>query len=478
MRRTVCTEPGRQLPPWSSPRPYRRRLAMALLGLGLGAGQFSTASAEGTLLDAAHHDTASVTRHSPVVRAIQAVEPAVVNIQGNKTVPASDSRGLGSGKQEVNGMGTGVIIDPRGYIVTNLHVVQDVAKIEVTLADGTETMAKLLNFDPETDLALIKVDVPRELPVIPIGSSHDLMRGETVVAIGNPFGYQHTVTVGIVSALHRNIPVNGTQEYRDLIQTNADINPGNSGGPLVNIEGQVIGINVAVRVGAQGIGFAIPIDAALDVMADLVAASNRHDLSHGLSLENRQAEDHREARVAEVTFASSTSDLKILPGDVLLTLDGRTIRSRLDSELSLLGHKPGDEVDVAFVRDGLTHHQRLKLARVGEPDTDADLAREAWEKLGVQLMVASKSQMHGMRDKYSGGLKVTKIRPGSPAARERLQVGDVIVGVLNWQTPNRDSLAWVMKNDEFQATTNPKFYLIRNDEVHYVTMRLGTGKAR
>ncbi len=237
-------------------------------------------------------------RISPVVRAIKHAEPAVVNIQGNKTVSSNSSNG--TGKQEVNGMGTGVIIDSRGYIITNLHVVQDVSRIEVTLADGTITTAKMLNYDPDTDLALIKINVDKALPVIPIGSSHDLMRGETVVAIGNPFGYQHTVTVGIISALHRNIPVNGSQEYRDLIQTNADINPGNSGGPLVNIDGKVIGINVAVRVGAQGIGFAIPIDAALEVMADLVADSNPDSVAHGISLETVHHEQHTQTRVASM----------------------------------------------------------------------------------------------------------------------------------------------------------------------------------
>ena len=129
---------------------------------------------------------------------------------------------------------------------------------------------------------LFRSPTQKDLPTIQFGTSSDLMRGETVVAIGNPFGYQNTVTQGIISALHRDIPVNGTQEYKNLIQTNADINPGNSGGPLLNLEGEVIGINVAVRVGAQGIGFAIPIDSALEVMANLVASLHREPVDHGL----------------------------------------------------------------------------------------------------------------------------------------------------------------------------------------------------
>ena len=203
-------------------------------------------------------------RNTPIVQAIQKAESAVVNIQGNKTITNSSASGQPT-RQEVNGMGTGVIIDRRGYIVTNYHVVDDVARIEVTLADGTTAIAKLINYDPVTDLALIKIKTDRDLPVIRVGASESLLRGETVIAIGNPFGYQNSVTVGIISALHRDIPVNGSQQYNDLIQTNADINPGNSGGPLLNIDGEVIGINVAVRVGAQGIGFAIPMDTAVEV---------------------------------------------------------------------------------------------------------------------------------------------------------------------------------------------------------------------
>ncbi|MBU6176046.1 MAG: trypsin-like peptidase domain-containing protein, partial [Planctomycetes bacterium] len=197
-------------------------------------------------------------RSTPIVQAIKKAEPAVVNIQGNKIV-TNTTNGVPT-RQEVNGMGTGVIIDRRGLIITNYHVVDAVEKIEVTLADGSTFIARLINYDPETDLAMIKINADRDLPVIQVGRSDDLLRGETVIAIGNPFGYQNTVTVGVISALHRNIPVNGSQEYTDLIQTNADINPGNSGGPLLNIDGEVIGINVAVRVGAQGIGFAIPVD--------------------------------------------------------------------------------------------------------------------------------------------------------------------------------------------------------------------------
>ncbi len=295
-------------------------------------------------------DTKLANRRSQIVVAIERAESAVVNIQGNKTISTATA-GAGTVKQEVSGMGTGVIIDRRGYIVTNLHVVQDVPKIEVTLPTGETSIARLLNYDLDTDLALIKVESSKDLPVIPFGTSHDLYRGETVIAIGNPFGYQNTVTVGVISALHRNVPVNGTQEYRDLIQTSADINPGNSGGPLINVNGEVIGINVAVRVGAQGIGFAIPIDSAVEVMADLVAANRDSSVDHGLVLEKAHSSHETRWRVkalrgSEVQLTSSRRTEAVLPaddssdqikvGDHLLAVAGSRTPVRLALELALL----------------------------------------------------------------------------------------------------------------------------------------------
>jgi len=417
-------------------------------------------------------------RLSPVVRAIRNVEAGVVNIQGNKTISTSSAGSNGTGKQEVNGMGTGVIIDPRGYIITNLHVVQDVSRIEVTLVDGTVTEARMLNYDPDTDLALIRINVDRTLPVIPMGTSNDLMRGETVIAIGNPFGYQHTVTVGIVSALHRNIPVNGSQEYKDLIQTNADINPGNSGGPLVNVDGKVVGINVAVRVGAQGIGFAIPIDAAIEVMADLVAASHREELTHGLELHTAHSDNGIEILVDEVVKAVATNGTdQVKPGDILLSMGGVPISNRLDTELCLLGKEQGDELDVQLQRSGETHQIRLVLKGASKSSEDS-LIREAWEKLGIRLSPVPKHAVQSAGEKYSGGLKVSEVRPGSAAAREKIVPGDIIVGILNWQTPSLAALSWVLNREEFANTPTAKFYVVRNNQTYWFAMKVSELKSR
>jgi serine protease Do len=424
-------------------------------------------------------------RVSPVVRAIRNCEAAVVNIQGNKTVAtaATTAGGVSPGRQEVNGMGTGVIIDPRGYIITNLHVVQDVSNIEVTLSDGTVSIAKLLNYDPDTDLALIRIPTDKALPVIPMGSSHDLMRGESVIAIGNPFGYQHSVTVGIISALHRNIPVNGTQEYRDLIQTNADINPGNSGGPLVNIEGRVIGINVAVRVGAQGIGFAIPIDAACEVMADLIAAAAAKDLSLGITVETKYNESRTSAVVHSVNNASvnsvkSDSDLAV--GDVIESINGREVHSRLDALLCLVDQQSGDSLPIIVKRDGQSLASSLSLISTTTSRADEALAKDTWERLGVKLVAVPKSSVQSGvgSEKFSGGLKVVEVRSNSPAAREKITRGDIIVGIMAWQTPNLKALSWILDNEEFAASPSAKFYVYRDNQFWTAAMKVGNQRVR
>lgn len=207
----------------------------------------------------------------------------MVNIRGEKTVSSLGEQASGvTPGRKVNGMGTGVVIDARGYILTNFHVVDGVREINVTLADGQAHVARLAARDSETDLAVIKIDTDRPLPVIHLGTSSDLMPGESVIAVGNAYGYEHTVTRGIVSALHRAVQVSDAQFYDDLIQTDASINPGNSGGPLLNIDGDMIGVNVAVRAGAQGIGFAIPIDTAIAVAGRLLAESTQTGVWHGI----------------------------------------------------------------------------------------------------------------------------------------------------------------------------------------------------
>ena len=436
--------------------PSLLRYASVAIGLTL---CFGTVSAQATDPSA---------RVSPIVRAIQRAEAAVVSIQGNKVVATASASGTGS-KQEVNGMGTGVIIDRRGYIITNLHVVEDVGRIEVTLSDGSTAIAKLLNYDPETDLALIKIPAVKELPTIQFGTSSDLMRGETVVAIGNPFGYQNTVTQGIISALHRDIPVNGTQEYKDLIQTNADINPGNSGGPLLNLDGDVIGINVAVRVGAQGIGFAIPIDSALEVMANLVASVRREPVDHGLEL-TRSFESGQGKLMLRSDKPQESNSQALHACDIVEKVNGMPVHTRLDVELALLESRPGELAEISIARGESRINQSLQLKSIGSNVPEAAVAKLAWEQIGIRVVPVAVSEVASINEDYRGGLKITEVRPGSPAARNRLMVGDIIVGIMEWQTVNMENLQWILASPNFKQGSASKYYVIRKRQQLMVAM--------
>lgn len=440
---------------------------LSLLGLSLCLPSASVFAEEHTSL-----------RHTTTVRAIQAAEPAVVNIEGNK--PANPAA---ADSQQVNGMGAGVIIDSRGYILTNQHVVQDVGRIEITLHDGTRYIGRLIGRDTDTDLALVKVSAKTPLPVIRCGTSSDLMRGERVIAIGNPFGYHHTVTEGIVSALHRDIPVNGTQNYPDLIQTDASINPGNSGGPLLNADGEMIGINAAVRIGAQGIGFAIPVDKAIEIAADMIAQHRRGTFESPVSVSTQYSDGT--ARV-EVVRATGT-DLQ--RGDVLRQIANHPIRTRLDFELALLDQLADAELSVDVERSGSRFTSKLSpasrsvsstvaLGSASPASSNASAARaqlaststvqdQVYRTLGLRLEVADGGRVRQNDASYKGGLQVVAVRHGSPAYAAQIQTGDVLVGLLEWQTPNWDDLAWILKADEFKATRSPKFHIMRGKEVFW-----------
>jgi len=233
-------------------------------------------------------NTAAFNRKTPVVIAVSKVSPAVVNISSEYQLrnrpnpfgfdldPFFDNffkdffDPYVPRQQKRYSLGSGVIIDgKRGYILTNSHVVEKTTKIKITLKDGRQFDGHLVGADPDSDLAVVKIESDNPLPSIKMGNSDDLMIGETVIAIGNPFGFSHTVTTGVISALGRSIRTSDTI-YRDFIQTDASINPGNSGGPLLNINGELIGINTAIYAKAQGIGFAIPINKARRIIKDLI----------------------------------------------------------------------------------------------------------------------------------------------------------------------------------------------------------------
>jgi len=414
-------------------------------------------------------------RRSPVVLAVHRARPSVVNINGEKTLSDTDAGPLGEKSRRVNGMGTGVIIDERGYIITNFHVVDGVRQIQVTTADQETYLARLVSHDPKTDLAIIKIDAEAPLPVIDLGTSRDLMTGETVIAVGNAYGYEHTVTLGIISALHRSVQVSETQRYDDLIQTDASINPGNSGGPLLNIDGQMVGINVAVRAGAQGIGFAIPVDKVLSVAAELLSTRRVKNLWHGVVARWDERGNQPAVVVASLEENSPASAAGLQPGDVIRAVDHQHVAHPLDLERALLGQQAGDAVKLEVLRGGEQLSLNLVLASPPRPRRLTP-AEQVWEVLGLRLEPMPAQQFRQLRSRYHGGLRVVEVRPDSPAAEQGMKRGDVLVGMHIWETLSLENVAYVLNRPDLKSLLPLKFYVMRGTKPLYGYFELEAGK--
>ncbi len=424
----------------------------------MGCTRFSVLVAAGLCAAAALSEaTAAESRRTAIVRAIEGARDSVVNIHGQKVVSGGDEGG--GENRRVNGMGTGVVIDPRGYVVTNYHVVEGVRRIEVTLASGKTVSATLVSHDPRTDLAVIKVAHDAPLPVITIGTSSDLMIGETVLALGNAFGYEHTVTRGIVSALHRDVEVSRTQQYEDLIQTDASINPGNSGGPLLNINGEMIGINVAVRAGAQGIGFAIPIDRALAIVTELLSVERVDRTWHGIV---GKASGRQGVVVEAVHEASPAETIGVKAGDVITRIGDLSVASQLDLERALLGRKAGDSVPLTIQRAGA--EERLELSLAAARSLALSVEDRCWQELGLRLEPVPASKVQKLQSRYRGGLLVREVRSEGPAAEQGIHSGDILVGLHVWETVMPDNVAYVLDKAREDNLGPIKFYVLRGRE--------------
>lgn len=395
-------------------------------------------------------------RRTDIVRAIESTRDSVVNIHGQKLVAPSEDD-LSNDLRRVNGMGTGVIIDDRGYVVTNYHVVAGVKRIEVTLSSGKTVAGCLVSHDPRTDLAVLKIDSDGPLPVIDIGTSSDLMTGETVLALGNAFGYEHTVTRGIISALHRNVEVSRTQKYDDLIQTDASINPGNSGGPLLNIAGEMIGVNVAVRAGAQGIGFAIPIDQAMTIVTELMSVERVAKTWHGIVARRHTG---NAGVVVEVVHSESPAECcGVRAGDIITRIGDCHIMSQLDVERALLGHKVGEHVTMVVMRSNGEETIDLPLAAARPRKLTLD--EKCWQQLGLRVLTLPAVKVQKLQSRYRGGLMVSEVRSDGPASAQGIQVGDILVGLHVWETIAPDNIAYVLDKVEEENLGSIKFYVLR-----------------
>lgn len=311
---------------------------------------------------------ARYTRRTPIVEAVARTRQGILTIK-------STIRGNWGPKDIV---GTGVIVDARGYAVTNAHVVKDCAQPTVVLCDGTKLTARTHVLELEQDLAILRLPEGRTYQELAFAPGSDLMVGEDVISVGNPFGYTNTVSTGIISALGRSIEMPTSVVLKNLIQHNASINPGNSGGPLLNINGELIGINVAIREGAQGIAFALNADTVRDVLTRHLSARKVAHVDHGIRGEDRVLEPEGEARqrvvVCEVSSSGPAAEAGIRKDDVILRVGDREVTSRFDLERALWSYGKGDRVKAAILRDGQEQLISLTLAGESQPRAAAQAA--------------------------------------------------------------------------------------------------------
>jgi len=332
---------------------------------------------------------------------------------------------------ETNALGSGFIIDREGHIFTNNHVVAKATEITVRLQNGKEYDAKVIGRDSKTDLALIRIEAEAELPLPAVlGDSEDLRVGDWVLAVGNPFGLGHSVTAGIIGAKSRVI---GAGPYDNFLQTDAAINPGNSGGPLFNAEGRVVGINTAIVAQGQGIGFAIPINMAKELMPQLMTGQVVRgylgvgiqdvtpELAEGLGLETEEG-----VIVSQIEQGTPADQAGLREGDVIVSMNGRAVESAHDLSARVAGMNPGDQVSLEIVRGGREQTIRATLGTM--PGTETAQAPESGEGpkwgLGVQDItpeIARRLELESTR-----GVIVSQVAPGSPAAEAGLQRGDVV----------------------------------------------------
>lgn len=397
---------------------------------------------------AATEDKITYSRNNAIVQAAKKMRPSVVSISTVQIRIVRDPRydfyffynpGM---KRKSYGLGSGFIIDKRGYVLTNQHVIEDADEIKVTLFDGTEFEAKIIGADYESDLAVLKIDSKSDLPAAELGDSSDLMVGEWAIAIGNPFGFliresEPSVSLGVVSGTGRSFQSDG-RTLKGLIQTDATINPGNSGGPLVNSYGQVMGINTAIfstSGGSQGVGFAIPINTAKHIINDLIQHGMVTEPWIGIEYQQLDEDiaEHLGSPTSEGIFISNVfedspaQEAGLLRGDIVVKVGEQTVRTRDEATAAIELLESGQEITFRVVRDG--EFQDILLT-VGS--TEAVETARTWFGLVVQKPTPEIAMKYGLSS-YERGVLVIQVDKKSPAHKAELKRGDLIIGMSREQ---------------------------------------------
>jgi serine protease Do len=368
-----------------------------------------------------------------------------------------DDNPLGQGPApKERGTGSGVVIDPKGYILTNNHVVENADEVKVTFDDGKSVNGRVVGTDPKSDLAVVKVDGV-SVKAAKLGDSNNMQVGEWVIAIGNPFGLDHTVTVGVLSAKNRSGFQSG--HYEDFLQTDASINPGNSGGPLVNLDGEVIGINTMIAGIGTGVGFAVPSSMARPITQQLIEHGKVRRPYLGISMTDVEpfakslgkGAPEKGALVREVMPGSPAEKAGVKLGDVIEKVDGRPMEGSSAVQREVLTKKIGQKVDLSVWRDGKETHLAMTTAELPGDKEGAHAQNErgaakAKLGLGLQSLTPDLAERMGISRSAKGAV-ITQVRPNSPAQEAGLKEGDIVVEVDRRPVANAEEATRLLSAD-------------------------------
>ena len=396
-------------------------------------------------------------RRTPVVKVYQDTHKAVVNIAGERTVSSSawpgyvwpDIFDFGGPRyqRQVAVLGSGMVVHEDGYVITNAHVVKSSEKIKVVFSDGSEYQAQIISGDESKDLAVLKIQVNKKLPFVRLGRSNDLMIGETVVAIGNPYGYANTVTSGVVSAVGRDIQVTEDFWLRGLIQTDAPINPGNSGGPLLNVNSELIGVNTAVRAEAENIGFAIPVDTLVDNLSHMLMPEKLRRVRLGLVVGGMKKIDQFSGLVVDSVSKASPADQQgISAGDLVLEIDGRKLTSVIDFYVKMMDKDIGEPIEVTYVKPAVAplRSRTVKLTMQPRPLPDGRVLVSEFFQMEVSELTDRVARKFDFQSAYPI-LIVTDVEKGGIAEKAGLVAGDLILQINNATVRNVKELSLEME---------------------------------
>lgn len=367
-------------------------------------------------------------------------------------------------------LGSGFILDEKGFIVTNNHVIENADEIKVTLKSGEDYDAEVIGTDPSTDIALIKIDPDTDLPVLDLGDSETLEIGQWVLAIGNPFGLSHTVTAGIVSAKGRVI---GAGAYDDFIQTDASINPGNSGGPLIDMNGRVVGINTAIVAGGDGIGFAIPVSMAERIIEQLKEAGEvtRGWLGVGIQELGPDLQEYYDVPegvlITEVFPGDPADKAGIEKGDIITAVNGQTVNSPRELSKRIADIAPGSDVELRIVRDGrekevtatVTTREADQMA--GRPGRTPDGERPG-DQLGLEVVDIDRETAERLNITDTRGVIVVGVKPDTRASDAGFSRGDIIREINRQPVHAKEDYERILSEAEEGDVLS--FYVIRPRE--------------